>query len=215
MKRFTPFQKRIITTVLLVVIAVSGYFLSKVVEQQMKRSEFSDLLLKTQMIALLINPEEIQELNADDTDIDNPTYLSLKRKLVEVKKIDSDARYIYILGLNDERQQFFFVGSELMTSSKYMHPGTINQHATRNDIKNHIVGATYVYGPYENNTGEWISAYAPIHSEQGEVLAVVRVDVEAEKITLLINIIRRGILLITALMLFSLLLIYINASRKW
>lgn len=214
MKRFTPFQKRTITTVFIIVTAVSGYFLSRVIGNQMRRSAYSDLLLNTQMTALLITPQEVQQLSADERDLENPTYLNIKRKFFEVKRINDDARSIYLLGLNDQKEQFVFVDSEPEGSYAYTLPGTINHEARNNDIRDHFAGATYVHGPYTRGSQEWISAYAPITNDQEEVLAMVRVDVEAQKITLLTNIISRGILLITALMVFSLMLIYINDSRK-
>jgi len=214
MKKFTPFQKRIFTSVLVIALAFSGYVLSKAVEQQMRRNELSELLLKTQMIALLISPDDVEKLNGSEADNDNPMYHSLKKRFVEVKKINKDAEYIYLLGLNDQLQQFYFVGSELMTSGEYISPGTINQNATRNDIRDHVAGATHVSATYETPSGEWISAYAPVISEEGDVVAVVRVDVEAQKINLLINIISNGILLITSLIIFSLLLLYLHDIKR-
>lgn len=214
MKKLTPFQKRILTAVLIISLSISGYLLSKFVESQMRRSEFSNLLLKTQMIALLINAEDVQSLSADESDIDKPVYVSLKKKLIEVKKIDNDIQYLYLLGLDENNQQFFYAGSELMNSEYYTAPGTLNDQAGAKDIRDYMAGATHVSVRTDSDDNQSVSAYAPIRSDDGEVVAVVRMDVDAQKMMLLINIIRRGILLITALVVFSLMLIYINGSRK-
>ena len=214
MKILSPFQKRIITTVILISIAISGYLLSKVVEQQMRKTEFSELLLKTQMLALLISPDEINQLKANEEDLMNPIYLELKKKLIEVKNINADAKYIYLLGLNESTEQFYFVGSELDTSNAYIAPGTLNEEAVRKDIRDHLAGSVHVYGPYETSEGEWISAYAPILNDDGSVSAVVRMDVESEKVVLLITIVRRAILLITALVVALLLLMYLSDQTR-
>ena len=214
MKKFTGFQKRILVAVIIICVAVLGYFSAHFVRQQVRNHEFSELLLKTQMVALLVDQQDIEQLTGTPEDEISSVYSSLKKKLIRAKKTITEADKISLLGLNENYEQFYYLTSDLVAQGDYIQPGDINEEATRKDIADHINGATRLRGPYTSGTGEWVTTYAPVENESEEVIGLIRIDMQAQEVMLLGNILFRGMLLIASLTIFALLMVYISGARK-
>jgi signal transduction histidine kinase len=176
-KFLTIFQTIII---LCIGVVLSWYFGLSVFNNEKKA-----LVNRVYNVAKMLDPEIVDSLNADSTDLDNGSYLYLKRKLVDLKSINTDAKFLYVMGYNrDVNKLFFFADSESEDSiSTYSPPGQIYDDTTEDAIDNFLKGVAYAEGPYSDNWGRWISAYAPVLSaETGLPIAIVGIDVSASKL---------------------------------
>lgn len=174
--------------------------------------ERKDLARLADAIALIIKPTQVQSLAGNESDLSNENYQALKRSLIEIRGENEDVRFVYILGLKDDKQ-FFYVDSEDPSSSDYSYPGQPYDDALEADIKNHKEGNSYTFGPYTDSWGEWVSAYAPVKTADGMVTGMVGLDIAAEDIELRKDLIRSFIFIILGVIVFSILSIMLLAFR--
>ena len=203
-----PFSKstvslaRLIPIVLIIAGTIMGswYFGEKEI-----RSETDLLLLRAQNIAFSISGDSVKQLKGSLSDIGTPAYDDLKSKLINLHNINSDTRFVYLMGLHDDIQ-FFYMDSELPKSKDYSPPGQIYPDALPLDIENHRNGVSYSNGPYTDTWGTWISAYAPVKDRiTGEVVAMLGVDAEADTILNKAWLVRINVLIMGAFLLVSVL----------
>lgn len=167
-------------TILIVGVAVSWYFGVIAFEK-----DKDALLNRVNNISVLVPSDIVEELDGSISDLSNPSYLYLKRKMVELKSINSDARFVYLMGYRqDVNKLFFFVDSESpQDTDSYSPPGQVYEDSTEFEIDNFIKGVAFAEGPYTDSWGRWVSAYAPITSSETKLpIAVIGIDVGADSI---------------------------------
>lgn len=171
----------IIQTILILVLggALSFYIATKTLQNE------KDILVnRVYNIAKSLDAEKVAALDGNEDDLFNLNYLYLKKKMMELKTINPDARFIYIMGYDkNSNKMFFFVDSELPESvDTYSPPGQIYDETTEIEILNFIQGIASVEGPYSDKWGRWVSAYAPVISTStGLPIAIVGIDISASK----------------------------------
>lgn len=149
------------------------------------KNEKNILINRVYNIAKTLDVSRIEELSGSDKDIGTPNYDFLKKKLFDLKSINTDSKFIYIMGYNrDASKLFFFVDSETPDSvDTYSPPGEIYEESTDIEIDNFLKGIAFAEGPYKDSWGRWVSAYAPVISERtGLPIAVVGIDVDATRL---------------------------------
>ena len=198
-----------IIVVIFISIGVLLYITNRV-----RGEEEKGLLLRAQSVAAIINPSQIQQLSGTDADINNPTYISIKESLTKLHTINSDTRFVYLMGLRENRQ-FFFVDSEDPSSADYSPPGQWYDDATDLDITNHKNGISYIHGPYNDSWGNWISAYAPVYDQiRGQTVAMVGMDVDSTNFINIIRVAQATVILISLLVILVLLLGLMNLNKE-
>lgn len=173
----------------LALVVSSGMALINYALETVNYSERESLLFRAGTIALTLDPKAIESLAGNDSDLSNENYRNLKRSLIEIRALNTDVRFVYIMGLRNDKQ-FFYVDSEDPSSEDYSYPGQPYDEATPEDIANHKAGQSYTSGPLRDAWGEWISASAPIKTESGKVAGMVGLDIEAEDLRLKMDIIQ-------------------------
>lgn len=142
-------------------------------------NERERLLLRAKNAAILIEPEHIEALEGDISDLSNPEYEKLKHDMTELRAINTDVRFAYVMGLRNEKL-FFFVDSEDPDSVDYSPPGEIYLETLPLEVENFKKGIAFVEGPYVDRWGKWVSGYAPISDpETGKTLAIIGLDISA------------------------------------
>lgn len=165
----------------LLIVIVLGVWGSMYAGEQIKKNDLNSLLLRVKNIALLVDATKIKTLEGSLADLDKVEYQNLKFKLTQIHGVNDDTRFVYLMGLNNN-QQFFYVDSENPSSVDYSPPGQPYTDATDMDINNHKNGISYTDGPYSDEWGTWISAYAPvINPETNMPIAMVGMDVKADQ----------------------------------
>lgn len=171
---FNKYYKISILVVLIIGITAS-YLTYKQVAKEIER----ELLTNVSVIANTLNKEEIQSLNGNLTDLENPNYLSIKEKLIKINTINPENRFIYLWIYQDD-SVVFLVDSELPTSLDYSPPGQIYEEATDLDkrVLNGEVSSSIEFS--SDRWGDWLTALVPILDDTGEVISVLGIDMEAE-----------------------------------
>lgn len=145
-----------------------------------RASEERDLIARAQTIAYLFEPRELAFLSGDASDLNNPFYVSIKERLRDVKEVNSDVRFIYFTGRNEDDTIFFYLDSESASSPDNSPPG---QEYTEASVIFHEVftlGRARFEGPIADRWGKWISAFVPIrHPGTGKIIAVLGIDISA------------------------------------
>jgi hypothetical protein len=175
------FQKKIwqrhllLTTVSVVGIAYAAY-LGFSVHQTNKQN----LIMRAKTVAQSISAKDIAVLSGSEDDLNNPTYTQIKERLMQLRAINSDTRFIYLNGIK-EGEIFFYVDSEDSQSPDYSPPGQIYDDATP---LMHSLFETKESGfeVSRDQWGVWASALVPIvDPDTGNVIATLGIDVTAQK----------------------------------
>jgi hypothetical protein len=176
--------------------------------QKIEADERSNLLLRAETIAALIDTETLSSLQGSSTDIGTSPHDSIKKSLEKVHSINTDTRFVYILGQKENRQ-FFYADAESVESPDYSAPGDLYDDALPEDIQYYSDKAAYTKGPYTDAWGNWFSAFAPITSPDGTMLGQLGMDIESEKLLLRITIVKQATIIIFTLLFLSVLVVLI------
>ncbi len=107
-------------------------------------------------------------------------YAALKTKLSDIRLVNSDARFVYILTVEPlDSKAVFIADSEPTDSEDYSPFGQVYDEAS--SIVFDVFNSAKVgfEGPLSDRWGTWITAYAPIVSSQGSIVGLVGIDVDA------------------------------------
>ena len=208
---FLPTVGFVLAIVILIVGTICTITIGNNVDERLR----NDILIRAQNAALLLEPEEIIKLHADDRDLGNPAYIDLKDKMSDLIAVNPDARFFYLMGY-DGVNMFFYVDSEDSLSEDYSPPGQKYLDAEPDEISHFINGIDYVEGPYTDSWGRWISSSAHIKDAKGEVIAKLGIDVDADRFQSELMFVRITILAITILLalLFGLFSLYARRSSR-
>ncbi|MDB5204800.1 MAG: walK [Candidatus Taylorbacteria bacterium] len=183
-KKFSLYSKFFVTAQTIVILlmgaGLSWYFGYIVYE-----NEKSALINRVYNIATTLDSDTISGLRGDPTDLSNPNYVYLKKKLVDLRNVNTDARFLYVLGYRPAVEKlFFYADSESPDSvDTYSPPGELYNQTTKLEIDNFLRGIAFAENPYSDDWGRWVSASAPIiSSETGLPIAMVGIDIDASKL---------------------------------
>ncbi len=176
-KSFVIFQ----TVVILILGAVISWYFGHIVYENEKNA----LINRVDNIARTLDSDMLTSLQGNESDLLNPNYIYLKKKLVDLRSVNEDSRFLYILGYRqDVEKLFFYVDSESPESrDTYSPPGELYEQTTKNEIDNFLRGVSFAEDPYTDAWGRWVSASAPIISvKTGLPVAMVGIDIDATKL---------------------------------
>ncbi len=135
------------------------------------------LLVQVTVIAESISAEQVRNLSFTSADRDNPQYQRLHRQM-KAYAMAENYRSIYTMGLRDGKLIFGpenFDSEDILASP----PGTVYEKPPREFYQVFETGERGTVGPYKDEYGNFISAYAPVVLPRtGEVLMVVAMDRE-------------------------------------
>src|SRR5882724_4084815 len=139
---------------------------------------------RAETIAAGIHADVIKQLSGSTFDLKTHNYSDIKREIMNIRSVNPDARFVYLMGLKNNKL-FFYADSEPPESKDYSAPGDIYTDASQLKVNNAKGGNPFVEGPYTDVWGTWISGYAPIFDYetpihgQKPILATVGIDVSA------------------------------------
>ncbi|MFA7011531.1 MAG: PAS domain S-box protein [Desulfobacterales bacterium] len=156
--------------------ALFTWFLLARADRQMR----TDLLQQAQLVAQALNIDRIRALTATEADLTNPHYRNLKERLIAVRAVNPNCRFVYLMGRRIDGTVFFFVDSEPTDSEDYSPPGQVYEDATESDIRAFDTRTPAVEGPYPDRWGVWVSALVPvINPKTNDLLAMLGMDIDA------------------------------------
>lgn len=140
----------------------------------------NNLLIKARIAANPITSDQIEALSGSEADLGSPVYTHLKQTMEGVVAADTQVRFAYLMGMNDDGGIFFFVDSESPDSEDYSPPGQIYWDAT---VPTRIAFASAdesTAGPATDRWGTWITAFIPVKDpDTGELMGIFGLDVDA------------------------------------
>jgi signal transduction histidine kinase len=155
---------------------VSTIYTYKTVDQSIKTT----LLQRVGTIANSLDQAEIQNLFATKDDLNNPAYINLKTKLKNIRAVNSDARFIYAMGMKSG-EVFFYADSEPNNSPDMSPPGQIYTEATQSLKQVFTNKQPTMLEIYSDRWGTWLTGLYPILNSKKEVLAVIAMDINANE----------------------------------
>ncbi len=139
-----------------------------------------ELIRQAVSIAAALPIEEVQALSFTPGDKDRPEYQYLSRSLHAYAKT-AGLRSIYTLSRLDPNTLAFGPESLKPDDIYASAPGEIYQQPLPENFEIFKTATPFATGPYTDEYGSFISAYAPvIHPRSGQVLAVIGVDIEQQ-----------------------------------
>ncbi len=193
---------RLIVTAICIVGILSSIYVGFAINQ----SNRVHIIDRVNTLAQVINPDDILSLSADKNDLENTSYIKVKKLLTDIRAVNSDIRFIYLNGINDGKM-FFFVDSEDSQSEDYSPPGQSYEEATPMMFKVFETKENY-FEISSDRWGYWVSAYAPL-IKNGKVIALVGMDMPAK--AYILNIVVNSVL---PLLVMIIVLGIIVASKK-
>lgn len=148
------------------------------------------LIERTEIVALSLDARELTFLAGNESDLQNPFFQSLKRRLRKVKEVNEDVSYIYLAGRRPTRETsssngageytlFFYVDAGAIGSDESP-PGQTYEEASDVFKDTFVTALPRFEGPLRDRWGNWISAFVPITDpKSGEIIAVLGMDVSA------------------------------------
>ena len=159
--------------VLVSIITISGTIFAY---SFFRNQTLNSLNKRVTSFAVALSSQEIKNLSGTEEDLTNPSYISLKEKLVSLQNYNDDTRFIYLMGKNDEGL-FFYADSEPDTSEDYSPPGQVYDEAS--EIMFNVFSEKVIQTEVgEDRWGKWLSVMSPvIDPENGQVIALVGFDI--------------------------------------
>lgn len=156
-----------------------GSFASYALYERIDEKNRAELLKNAALMARTLPVEDVVELSGDISDMEAPEYTRIKSVLQDGLTVDNDVRFAYIMGQNDKQELFFYADSEQAGSTDESKPGDIYYEATLGMKNVFAEGKGVAEGPDRDRWGVWISAYWPIKDADGNVVALLGMDIPA------------------------------------
>ncbi len=139
-----------------------------------------NLLVQARFIAHSINIKSLIKLSGKKTDTNLPNYLEIKEQLKRIRLSNEKCRFLYLLGQKTNRQIFFFVDSQIKNSKNYAEPGLLYDEVSDAYLQVFQSETETVIGPITDRWGTLITALIPVKDLNGELIAMLGMDVEVE-----------------------------------
>ncbi len=140
-----------------------------------------DLLLKTQLAAQILDMEEIAQLTGSSDDLQYPRYAQIVEQLIAIRDTHPRYRFAYLMGRRDDGTIIFLADDDMPGTDDAVPPGTVYDDATPELRQCFDDGLGFVEGPVSDDWGVFISSILPLdHPEEGQPMAILGIDVEAD-----------------------------------
>lgn len=173
-------MKPLVLLGVLLILAI-GIVSSLYVFTQIDRTSREHILERAATIALAVPREDLGMLTGTEEDLGTPAYERVKEYLTQMRSVNRDARFLYLIGRGAEGELFFYADSEPAESSDYSPPGQVYYEATPGMFAVFEEGTSQTEGPDRDRWGLWISGYAPLNAPDGNVYAMLGMDLPAER----------------------------------
>ena len=194
----------------LILILIAGGVATEQAGRIVRQEQAHNLLTLARAGVAAVDERQVARLAGAASDQQSPDYLRLKEQLIRLRTAADDVRYYYLMRqVNDT--VIFLVDSEPPGSPDESPPGQVYDEITPPLRKVFTQGGATVEGPNTDRWGTWFSGLAPLVNPDGQIIAVMGVDIAATRWLGLIARIRLMPVLITLVL--SVLLLFLFAAR--
>jgi len=159
------------------IFIILGWVITEGVGEYYKQLASKDFIAKVNTGAAAINPRRVLTLSASASDLNNPDYLRIKEQMEQIKKVNDNLSFVYLVRLQDDKI-IILADSASSTSPDYSPPGEVYKEAPAGLKENFLKRQSFVLSPYTDRRGTWVSAYAPvIDFETKNVISRIGMDI--------------------------------------
>lgn len=178
------------------------------------RLEGLQFLRLTEAAAAALEPEDVGALQGDPSDLGSKTFEDVSRRLLAIQQLvrpasrpQTASRFAYLMAARDGR--VVFLVDQPYEPEDPTAPGDPYDEASPELVQALSDGTPFLEGPLPDRYGTWVSAFAPVRDQSGQLLALLGIDFDAgdwaalEEAARLGTILNWTLLLIIALSIFT------------
>jgi PAS domain S-box-containing protein len=142
------------------------------------------LLADAQRSAFVFHSEELNQLTGGPDDLRSPVYQLLKQRLINLRSMDKQVRFCYLLRRTPEGKIVFLGDSEPETSAYLSRPGDAFSEVERSYGLRKLLstGKPSWEGPLADSFGVWVTGYAVASRRpDGSPQDIFGIDIEANE----------------------------------
>ncbi|MBU1612574.1 MAG: response regulator [Proteobacteria bacterium] len=159
-----------------------GFSITEIMGENAEESMRTELFMRVSAVGNALHPDEVGTLSAVPEDLDNPSYQRLMRQLTKIRIVNPDLRFVYLMDMRmSDRKIVFLLDTEPPSSEDYVLPGEVYDEAPEELVSMFSKGKAELVGPYTDRWGFWISGLAPVKSDDGNIVAVIGMDINANR----------------------------------
>ena len=197
----------------LVVILVAGFTATSLIGERWSADARADLLEQAGLAVAGIVPGAVESQTATPADVGTADYEMLREQLALMERVSKDIRWFYLMALQGGDILFTADGIAL-DDPGHSEPGTAYEEPPPG-LDDVFAGAELTVGPYTDEFGTFVSAFAPIRDLQdGRVVGVLGLDVDAVDWVHSLALARATPILVTLLLCLSIISAYVVLERR-
>src|SRR5450830_1845867 len=197
----------------LAVILVAGFSATSLVGDRWDADARAGLLGRTALAAAAINPDRVETQTATPADVGTADYERLREQLTLMEGVSKDIRWFYLMALRAGDIVFTVDGIPL-DDPGHVEPGTVYEEPPRGLFEVFTSGGDTTVGPYTDEYGTFVSAFAPIHHlGDGRVVGVLGLDITAAQWLHSLALARAAPILVTLLLCLIVIAAYVVQER--
>jgi PAS domain S-box-containing protein len=197
---------------LLINLLVIGAVVTEWVGKAREREERRALLSLVQTGVASIDRSRVMRLSGTSSDLRNPDYVRIKEQLTRMRRATHGVRFYYLMRMSGNKV-IFLADSEPEGSKEYSPPGQVFSEISEDDLAVYNSKKPGITGPTKDRWGTWISAFAPVYSDDGRMIAALGVDINA--LDWIGKIARTRLMVIFIILLFfSVLMLFYTLQRR-
>ena len=174
-------RRQIGTSVVLAVAVLlcgNGAWLAHWLGNQAQQKQTANLLSALHLGANNFDTRQIDLIRGLPAEVQDPAYIALRAKLLEIREAVPHNRFTYLLGTRNQRLVFLVDAEDPAHKATFSAPGDpVN--AAPEKWQPALAGNSTFLGPYHDEWGVWFSAVVPIKDSHQAVAALLSVDYPA------------------------------------
>ncbi|MCB1131215.1 MAG: PAS domain S-box protein, partial [Verrucomicrobiae bacterium] len=156
----------------------NGAWLAHWLGHQAGREQIETLLSALNLGADNLDADRIQSIEGRPEELTSPPFQKLRGNLVRIREALPGARFVYLLGIRDERLVFLADAEDPSYSDTFSPPGE-EVEGYPDEWREELAGKPTFSGPESDRWGVWYSASIPVRDSAGELIALLGVDYPA------------------------------------
>ncbi|ALO15149.1 Signal transduction histidine-protein kinase BarA [Salinivirga cyanobacteriivorans] len=161
-------------------IALFGVFVVLYTINGVHNKMRDDLLQRAKIVAYGINIDRLKNLSGDTSDLNSADYLRIKQQLKDIRTTHDPCKYLYLMQEDPGGRIIFLVDAQNPSSEDYAPPGLVYSEVPKAYLTVFRTGTPATVGPITDRWGKLFTSLIPVKSENGEILAVLGMDVTVQ-----------------------------------
>lgn len=208
---------RLVTTAVLLFSFAAGWVATTFLGNVGLQNEKESILVHARVAAAAVDVKSASMLSGVRADSMTNSYLTVQTRLSTILAADNKDTYLYLMTLRDGKAVIMAEGTPVSSADTAEPPGTPYEDASPELLAALERPREFVEGPLSDDFGTWYSAFVPVRTADGRVIALLGVDRHASSVAAVVAKARMNGVLFSLVM--SLLIIgsYMAAqiSRTW